>query len=230
MAKQKNPRLTSPKGTFKYPRLAGEPDFRFDKECGAYSVKLLLDPNAKGVQEFLTRLDEETDKAVAEMKEQNPKHAKKIVVAKAYKMEEDEDGNETGKVEIGFSMKARVTAKQGKNAGKTFEFKPVLFDSFGKPIADEKIRIGGGTVGKISFEFFPYFAANDKRAGISKRLLAAQIIELVEWTGGGNAAAFGFDDEDEGFSSSTTSTTTTATDDDEDDDDDASETTDGADF
>lgn len=218
------PMLTSPRGTFKFPRLT-TPDTKFNKD-GEYGTKILLDPNGKGVQAFLTKLDELTDAAVAQMKEENAKYKKQIQRAASYRNEVDSDGEETGKIEVGVKLKAKITPKTGPNAGKTYELKPALFDAFGQPITGE-IRIGGGTEGKVSFEAAPYFAANDKRAGISLRLKAAQVINLVEWTSAKDAKQFGFEDEDEGFSTSETNDTTTTT---TDADDEETTDKDGSDF
>lgn len=193
--KKKNPRKVTPRGVFKFPRLAGKPDTRF-VEAGVWSVKLALDPNDPTTQPFLDYLDEQVAAALVEMQEQNPKHKKAMTSVPGYRNEIDSEGNETGMIEIGFTMPAQVTAKKGKHVGKTFTFKPVLFDAAGKPIT-KNIRIGGGTEGKVSFEHWAYFNAKDKEVGITHRLLGAQILKLVEWSSD-NAKALGFGAE-EGF-------------------------------
>lgn len=198
--KQKNPSLVSPKGLLKFPRITGEPDYKFDKERGDYGTKLLLEPDAKGVPEFLAVLDKATDEAFEQMKTENPKHAKKMVRGAPYKMEEDKEGEETGLVEISVGMKHKVTSKKPGTAGNVYLFTPKLFDSLGKPITDKTLKVGGGTLAKVSFEYYPYvFLGDTKKAGISKRLQAVQILDLKEYQDGGTAESFGFGDEDEGF-------------------------------
>jgi hypothetical protein len=227
--KQKNPRLTTPRGILKYPRLT-VPDTKFNED-GEYSTKLLLEPDGKDVAKFLKQLDTETDKAVEYMKAENKQHAKKIVRVPAYVNEVDKEGDETGKIELNFKMPAKVMAKKGPNKGKTFNFKPALFDAFGTPV-EKELRIGGGTEGRVTFEFWPYFSAKDKNVGITRRMVAVKLIKLVEWNSNQDASAYGFDDEEDEDGFSVNAASAQDADDDTDDEDNESDTEEqsGSDF
>jgi hypothetical protein len=224
MAKEKRVRMTTPRLRLKYPRLT-IPDTKFNPD-GEYGTKGLLDPSTDAAQKFLKQLDKLTDDAFAKMKEEHKKFSKVMTRAATYRAELNDDGDETGLIELGFTMPAKVTAKKGPNVGKTYAFKPALFDAFGQPVTKKDIRIGAGTEAKVSFEFWPYFAPNDKKAGLTKRLVAVQIIKLVEWTGQ-DAGDFGFSTEDDGFDVSEGAESTTDGDDTEGDE---GEDTTGSDF
>lgn len=217
--KKKNPSLITPPLLLKYPRLT-TPDTRYNED-GEYSTKALGDPNDATVQAFLKKLDKAVDDAMEAIREEKADDKKVLKLLKrtpAYRMELDKEGEETGKVEFNFKMPAKITAKKGKNAGKTYTFKPALFDAKGN-VVPVTARIGGGTIAKIAFEFWPYFSAKDKDVGITRRLTAVQIIKLVEWSSERDASDFGFGEE-EGFSaleSADTSVSSGATDDSDDD-------------
>ena len=88
-----------------------------------------------------------------------------------------------------FKLKAKVTPKQGD----PFEQRPAIFDAKGKPLQEAKI--GGGSKVKVAYELIPYYTAI-AGAGVSLRLKAVQVIDLVEFSGGASADAFGFGEEE----------------------------------
>lgn len=175
----KQPRYTTPKGTAKYPWLSS-PDTKFNPD-GDYKVTLVLPvQEADTIMQFL---DEQLAASEALAKKNNP--GKKVKVADApYKVDE-----ENGNVEINFKMKAKVTMASGDS----FDQKPALFDAKGKPITD--VNVGGGSKIKVSYECVPFYTALIG-AGISLRLRAVQVIDLVEFSGGAAAGAYGFEEED----------------------------------
>jgi hypothetical protein len=69
-----------------------------------------------------------------------------------------------------------------------------LFDAKGKPLSKD-IKIGGGSKMKVSYEILPYYTAI-AGAGISLRLKAVQVIDLVEYSSGGSGESYGFGKED----------------------------------
>lgn len=195
--KQNRVRLTTPKGVAKYPYLTS-PDTKFDS-AGIYRTSLLLDPKDPGVEDFLAQLDsladEAYEKAVEELKQKGKKAMAKQVTRQApYIQEVDEDGNETGMVEVRFKCKAKV---ESKRHGKTMQLRPRLFDSKGNPIDPDDISIYGGSVIRVNFTPSPFFVASSKMAGVSLLLNAVQVIELVSG-GGADAESYGFTEE-EGF-------------------------------
>lgn len=179
--KKKVERFVSPKGIASYPHLT-KPDTKFNTE-GEYKVSLIVSGgDASKAIDFLT---EQHTAAVSKAKKEN---AGKRVKESGLPFIENDDGTVTFK----FKLKAKVTPKKGD----PFEQKPALFDAKGKPLTGEP-KVGGGSVIKVSYEVVPYYTAI-AGAGVSLRLRAVQIIELKEYSGGGNAESYGFGEE-EGF-------------------------------
>lgn len=175
----KQPRYTSPKGTAKYPWLS-VPDTKFNPD-GDYKVTLVLP--IEEADSMIQFLDEQLAASEAKAKKDNP--GKKVKVADApYKVDE-----ENGNIEVSFKLKARVNMQNGDS----FEQRPALFDAKGKPLQD--VNVGGGSKIKVSYECVPFYTALIG-AGISLRLRAVQVIDLVEFSGGAAAGAFGFEEED----------------------------------
>jgi hypothetical protein len=178
--KPKAPRFVTPTGVAQYPHLT-KPDTKFNPD-GEYKVSLELDAHA--AEEIVSFLDEQFEQAVASAKKENP--GKKIKEGDVpYSVNE-----ENGKVTVRFKLKAKVTPKKGE----PWDQKVAIFDAKGQPITGE-IKIGGGTKMKVSYELVPYYTAI-AGAGISLRVRAVQIIELVEYGSGAQAGSFGFGEED----------------------------------
>ncbi|WP_336814819.1 hypothetical protein [Bosea sp. MMO-172] len=201
-ARKKNPQFTTDPGTFVWPKLF-EPDFKW-KEAGEFSVKFRQE-SAKA-QALLKKLKPLHDDAIKEGKAAYaalPKASRVKLDAKGgftanplYSDVYDENEEETGEIEIKFTMTHEITSKK---TGKTFKKYPAVFDAKGKPIV-KKIDIGSGTLGKVTFEVAPYFIPGTGAAGLSLRLQAAQIIDLVAF-GQRSASQYGFGEED-GYSAS----------------------------
>lgn len=179
--KKKAERFVSPKGTASYPYLT-KPDTKYNSD-GEYKVSLLTaGDDASKVIAFLT---EKHEAAVAQAKKEN---AGKRVKEGELPFIENDDGTVTFK----FKLKAKVTPKKGD----PFEQKPALFDAKGKPLTGEP-KVGGGSTIKVCYEIVPYYTTL-AGAGVSLRMKAVQLIELKEYSGGGNAKSYGFGEE-EGF-------------------------------
>lgn len=189
--KKKNPRYTTPAGIASWPKVR-TPDTKFNAD-GTFSVKLLLDPNKDAA--FLQKLDDMADAALEAMQREHKKFSKVMTLVAPYAPELDKDGNETGKVVVNFTSPAII-----RNKEKTKEWKMsiAVFDAQLTPLPGDK-DIGGGSTVKVSFESWPYFNAKDKEAGITRRLIGVQVLELKEWGGNRDASDFGFEAED-GFS------------------------------
>lgn len=174
-----------------YPHL-NTPDTKFNAD-GDYRLKLRLPLAAPSTQAYLEEIDAAMAESLAAAKKEFPAKAKTIKAAdKPYKEVVDEEGNETGDVEISYKMKAQFKSKKD---GKIYHRKPALFDAKGKPLA-AGVNVGGGSEGKVSCEFYQFYTAK-VGAGVSLRLCAVQVLELVEF-GTRSASAFGFEEE-EGF-------------------------------
>ncbi|WP_408953204.1 hypothetical protein [Lysobacter sp. Hz 25] len=187
--KQARKRYVSPKGTAIWPRL-NQPDTKFDAD-GVYSAKLAFDGDDDAANKLIADLTAVREDAFKQYLSENPKFKKVAKQVDFFSAELDDDGEETGRTLMNFKMKAKVTAKK---TGKVYVMKPTILNAK-KVILKNPPNIGGGSKLKVSFEVMPYFNAKDKEFGLSLRLVAVQIIELVEF-GGGAAAANDFDDED----------------------------------
>ena len=196
MADNKRQIFTTPKLRFSYPKLVVA-DTKFKPE-GEYSVKGIGSADDPAVQKLIALID----KAAAESLANAKGKAKTPVEAKKWQTKylpynpvlDQETGEETGEIEFKFSSKASgVSAKTGK----PWTRKISLFDAKGKPIKDPDIKIGGGTIGKISFLIQPYAQTPQTGASVKLALEAAQIIELHSYSGA-SADSYGFSEE-EGF-------------------------------
>jgi hypothetical protein len=179
---------TTPKGRLVYPRVSGKPDTKFKAE-GQWKTGLSL-PLAPA-KPLMKEIDAAIKTAFEEAKKtaKNPK-AVKLCADKPYKVETDEEGNETGNVIFNFKMTASGISKK---TGKPFTMAPKLFDAEAQ-VLPQDTRIGGGTLARISYEISP-FAQAAIGVGVSLRLSAVQVIELVEW--GGDGTSYGFQNEAE---------------------------------
>ena len=185
MARRTKELITTPIGVLVWPHL-NSPDYEYD-EAGVYQTKLRLSgTDAKKFKAFCTA---QRKLAQAEAKENGKFKGKGAAPLADLPIKLDDDGN----LLFNFKMKAKGTTRNGE----TFTREPKLFDAKGVPCNDA--RVGGGTVARISFEVYRYYAKMVGGAGISLRLEAVQIIDLQEWSSGRSAEGFGFDQED-GFS------------------------------
>jgi hypothetical protein len=191
------PKIVTPAGSSIWPRL-NEPDTKYNK-AGVYEVKLAFDEDTD-LTKLRAKVQELIDaKHAAVVKEMTDAGkgglAKKVTkrdLDDIFKAEEDsESGDPTGRILI----KAKMTATGiSSKTNKPWSRKPSIFDAKGNQLKNPP-KIGSGTTMKLSVELFPYFAANDKEVGVSFRLEAVQIINLVQF-GERDAQGFGFGEED----------------------------------
>lgn len=177
----------SPAGIAQYPRLT-KPDTKF-KADGEYKITLVL-PGAEA-QPLTELIDKGMAESLVQARRDNPTKAKTIKAAtdKPYKAVTDDEGNETGDVKFNFKMAAKITSKK---TGESWTQKPDLFDAKGKVLINPKI--GGGSTVKVAFELYPFYTALIG-AGVSLRLRAVQVLDLVEY-GNRDAAGYGFGEEE----------------------------------
>jgi hypothetical protein len=90
------------------------------------------------------------------------------------KHEEDEDGDETGRIIVGpFKMRAKGTTKDGREWARQCP----VFDGAGKPIDTENVPIWGGSIVDVCFYIDEFYTAG-LGAGVSLKLEAVQVLEL----------------------------------------------------
>ena len=177
-------KIVTPVGTSQYAWLS-TPDTRFD-ETGHYKTNLIL--KTEEAAELMQSIDKAL--ALSTKDAQEKSKGKKVKTADAPYFEEmDDDGQETGNTIFKFKCKAQIVTKDGT----IIPNRVAMFDASGKPIGKD-VSVWSGSEMKVSAELIPYFTSM-VGAGVSMRLRAVQITNLVEG-GGGNAKGFGFDEVD----------------------------------
>jgi len=177
-----------------------EPDTKFNP-LGDYSINLqMTEAEAAPMCEKLEELIQETfKKAVKEKPPLKNSLTTQDVMSVVY---DRETGDPTGDVEFKFKLKAKVQ----KRDGGWYEQEPVVLDAKKTPLTGDTL-VGNGSKVKVAFEPIPYVMQSTKKVGVSLRLKAVQVIDLVEY---GNSAASVFDEED-GFVAPSASTETSST-------------------
>ena len=198
--KPKRPSYTSPKGSFIYPSLS-KPDYgneAFPKPDGEFKTALRIELNAE-TQAFIDKLTPAWAESIrlgqiafAKLDVKLRKKFGELTEQPFYEPEYDKETEEpTGYVVFKFKTKYKIVDKKTDEV----RFNKIgLFDAKGSPLA-AGTSIYGGTVGKLSFQTADYFVAGQGMAGISLRLMAAQVIDLVG-PGNRSASSFGFGEEE----------------------------------
>lgn len=147
-----------------YPHL-NKPDVRFN-ENGEYKVNLEI-PEAKA-KVMINAIEKAIEKSISEA-EAEVKGKKVKVAPKPYSVE-------NGKAIFKFKMKATGINRKTKE---NFSQRPLIFDAKKNPIEPSSCQIWGGTKMKVAFQIGGYYTGLIG-AGVSLRLKAVQILELVE--------------------------------------------------
>ena len=192
-ARIKLPKYTSPKTTFRFPKLA-EPDYgneKYAKPDGEYSVQMLFQadsPEAKALIKQLTPHYQEARAFAAEgfsnlsVKVRKSNEKEGITGPKMnelYSIVYDKETEEpTGEIVFKAAMKASGVRKKGPKTGQKWERKPVIFDARGTRMVKVP-EIWGGTVGKVAFEVSPYYIEGTNVGGLKLSLTGVQVLDLV---------------------------------------------------
>lgn len=143
-------------------------------DTGNYTI--VLEPEQDELEQFLATCEEVWNNYLET-------NTKKLKGVPNFGVHEDDDGVQTLK----FKMKSLIKLKDGTMRNLNVP----IFDSMGKVITSKvKDRIGNGSKVCISYSLFPFVFSNIN-FGISLRLQAVQILELVDYQGG-SADTFGF--------------------------------------
>lgn len=202
--KKKLPILQTPVGTALFPYLNKPAPPYADKpgEPPVWKVTIKLKNSDPEVRAFIADLQARYDANLAEAElEEEPKARAERLKSKnpnlgadtSWKAELDEQGNETGYTLLTLKQKSWVVRKSD---GEKFEFFVDLFDAKGSRIERNAVKIGGGSTVTAAFEVDGFFSKLG--AGLSLRLKAVQVLEVVEWQGR-DASGYGFKVRD-GFS------------------------------
>ena len=149
------------------------PNTKFDAD-GIFQVDVLL-PESEAVQ-MAEKLDSLVQERMASEVKAKPALKKVLTSRPVYQPIYDDAGDETGEVKMRFKTKAKIRTKDGK----VYDNKVAVVDAKRNPILADTL-IGNGSVGKVAFEPFAYFNASAKEVGLSLRLKALQVIDLVSY-------------------------------------------------
>jgi len=175
--------MTTGRGILMFPYLFS-PDTKFDS-VGVYTVQLRLqgDPAAKLKGDLESFLDEH----INEVTTTTGKKPEKVL---PIPMKNVTDDAGVSFIEFRFKMKPSFKSKTGEQVDQ----RPQVFDSKLQPLTEESC-LGSGSEGKVSFDAVPYNTSFG--CGITLRLRAVQVLDLVQYNGG-NSSSSGFEIE-EGF-------------------------------
>lgn len=193
-------KFTTPRGELFFPKIVSA-DTKFKTE-GEYTANILLDPETEAFARFKEKLDTYWDEVGAPWVEEALESKKaaartrlkeKMVFHPFFSPHLDKEGNETDLVIV----KTKMTASGTTKAGKSWSRKPVIFDSLARPV---KLKQDPwlGTTAKVSFAPLPFLMDATGMYGLSLRLEAVQIIQLVSGDSQ-NAEDYGFDEEEGDF-------------------------------
>ena len=178
----------SPVGRAKFPYLVN-PDTKFD-ERGTFKVDLILkSQEASAIKTAATKLATSFKK---EDVESNPSR-KKWGLHLPLLDDIDQDGEDTGQKVARFKQAATIRTRDGREIQKSI----LLFDSQGNRISG--INPYSGTKMSVAYTMSAYANPTGKTYGVTFRLVAAQIIELVEGGTGMSAESLGFQNQEDGF-------------------------------
>lgn len=179
-SKKKFESIVSPKGLASYPFL-NKPSTKFKPE-GEYSVKLVFTPEdgAKLVDQVKAIFRDAYKEQCALLKKDKLKLAD-------FPWKETEDG----KIEVKFGQTASFSSKTGE----VYERKIALFDTKGNPVTD---AIGSSSILRCAADVYTWYAPA-LGMGVSLRLKAVQVVELVAPSRMMSADAYGFSAEEEGY-------------------------------
>lgn len=170
--------FTTPRIVFGYTVL-NEPDQKYNK----YSVDWRLRPE-EFPADVMAKIVEIRDELVTSTKKaflasKSPFKADLVKTVPILREEVDKlTGKPTGFVIVKASLVASVTAKRGPNIGKTFTFRPELYDASGAEMKNSP-RIFSGSEGFLHILAQPYFFPGDKNeVGVKWKLVGAQIVKV----------------------------------------------------
>lgn len=184
--------IVSPMGEVEPYSYLHQPDYGFGEfktDKGTYKVNITFDAKDEKVVKMMDTIESVFNQAVEEASENRPSgRGRKGPKTNDLPFVENSDGTVTFK----FKSKASYTSR---TTGEEIERKLSIVDPNGRPYA-EVPRIGQGTKAKIKFSISPYGSHGGAAVGVSLRIEAVRVYELVEFTGGGDTD---WGDEDDDF-------------------------------
>ena len=182
----KGTNITSPKGKANWCKFK-EPDTKYNAK-GEFSTNLICDLSDPSVQEYIKKLEKIVDIAYNETIETlGPVKSNGIRKAPVYTEELNDNGVPTGNGIFKYKLK---DLEDRKERGDSTEI--IVVDAKKNKLGKDAPLVGNGSVIRLVSYANPYYMASTKTLGISHIWSKMQIIDLVEYGGGGDD----FDDED----------------------------------
>ena len=175
----------SPVGTAKFPYLV-KPATKFD-ERGMFKVDLII--RAQEAHEIAKKAKALAVSFQNEDVESNPSR-KKWGLYLPLLEDVDQDGEETGQMVARFKQAATIRTRDGREIKKSI----LLFDSQGNRITN--VNPYSGTKMSVAYTMSAYANPTAKTYGVTFRLIAVQIIQLIEGGKGLSAESLGFQNQD----------------------------------
>lgn len=187
----KNEMIVSPTGLLgPFPALS-DPDLFNDKL--EYKASLILDPADEGVGAFIEKVNaaaqagfDEGIQALKDAAEEAGGKKKATLLAQIPTIilsspisDEYEDDEPTGRFMVSFKRPAKGVFRFGKKEGQEWTFKLPLFDAKAAQMGKKAGGIDEGSLVNLEAELNQYCSPGIGRAGVSMRLCAAQVMELV---------------------------------------------------
>lgn len=188
-------KLTTPECKFQYAWLV-TPDTKYEQAVWKVIALIPADKAA----DMADQLDGLLTRFQKQCKEADPNKKKWTSAPPSFGFDDIE-----GESVFYIKMKRKVNGVR-KDGSTWTNSAPALFDANGKPLSEEMKqrvdKIGPGSTGRISFEAVPYNHPSTG-VGIKVQPLAAQIIDLKEYTK--TATSYGFEAEEGNFQEQTQS-------------------------
>jgi|TARA_B110000977_G_scaffold166547_1_gene214480 hypothetical protein len=163
-----------------------EPDTKFNPD-GDYTINIQM--AAADAAPMCEQLEQIVQAKFNEAIKEDPRLKNTLTTQPVMQTVYDRDtGDDTGNVEFKFKLKAKVR----KRDGTYYEQQPAVLDAKKTPLSKD-VLIGNGSKVKVAFEPIAYVMPSTKKAGVSLRLKAVQVIDLIEF---GSSATSVFDEED----------------------------------
>lgn len=185
--------IVSPKGEVTWCSLIPEEDY--NKTGKQFSCRLRWKKNDPEFKKFQKKLDTLAKRAYDFFQADEDIKVilkKQMVLEKPYTPEYDKEGEETGYFIVGSKNKTEYITKKGKLVTNTL----TVLDAKKNKIDNTTVTPFRGSIVRFQAMAVPYFVAATKKAGISLRLLAVQVIEAVS---GGEQVDTDMFDEEEGY-------------------------------
>lgn len=179
--KKKAVRYITAKGIAQYPWIF-EPDTKFDAD-GQFHIQLVVPK--EDAKEMIKRLSDMLDEFKAQTEKEKGK--------KVGKMDFFDETPEGDAVQFKFKQRHVLRRKDGSSV----EVNIPVFDSRGGCVTADS-KMGTGSTVKICYSPLPYYNAVTKSVGLSLRLVAVQVLALVQYSAGA-AEGFGFSTDFEGY-------------------------------